>query len=63
MNWDICAYCKKTRDEVILEFSCLDGSICSNCSKLWHKNNPKAMSKEDTKQAIKIISPLGVDKV
>lgn len=54
INWDICAYCKKTKKEVILEFCCIDGSICVECSDKWHRNNPKALSKKTTSILLKI---------
>ena len=46
-NWDICTYCKKTKEEVSFEFSWVEGYICTNCSDKWHEDHPKAMSRED----------------
>ena len=48
VDWNVCAYCKKRRGEVEMEFSCIDGSICVNCSDKWHNNHPKALSKRET---------------
>lgn len=48
IDWNICAYCKRKQGEVTFEFSCIDGSICTNCSDKWYKDHPKALSKKDT---------------
>jgi len=54
INWDVCSYCKKTKDEVELKFSWMKGSICVNCSDKWHKDYPKALSKGNINVYLKL---------
>ena len=49
-DFNKCSYCGIKKD---LEFSWMKGAICKNCSPQWHKDHPKAMSKQDTDYLIK----------